>query len=330
MRDALSRIVSHSLRGHLSEMLLYSGISYNVDKFFSMVMGTSLFISAIMGLVLSETHRLNFLLTFTVIEILQIIAVYSYIIVSADKRGRFVETVLPDVLKLMTSNLKSGITIDKAMLHSARPEFGFFKDEIKLVASKIMSGDTFEHALGDMNKRIKSKDFEATVDLIIQGLHSGGKLADSIDSMADILMNREMVKKEIRTGVQMYTSLVIFAIVGGAPILFGISTFLIEILKSMSDRIMGSSGDTVGASVRTVGAGLYTPSSIPITVGFIKNYALVSLTTTCVIGSIVVALISTGNWKRGLKNIPIFGFLAISIYLVVNSALVLLLGNQFL
>ncbi|MBU0762591.1 MAG: type II secretion system F family protein [Candidatus Altiarchaeota archaeon] len=330
LRDALSRIVPHRLRVDLDQMLAYSGIRFNVDKFFSTTIGTSLFISAVIGLILIETNQLPFVMTFAVAEAIQVIAVYAYLIVSADKRGRFVESVLPDVLKLTASNLKSGLTIDRALLHSARPEFGFFREEIKLVASNMMAGDTFENALKEMNRRVKSNDFTAAVELITQGIRSGGRLADSVDSMADILMNREMVKKEIRTGVQMYTSLVIFAIVGGAPILFGISTFLIEILKSMSARITGATGDTMALATKAASAGVFTPSTIPIEVEFIKHFALISLTTTSVIGSIVVSLISTGNWKRGLKNIPVFCFLSTAIFLIVNEVLHNVIGTQFL
>jgi archaeal flagellar protein FlaJ len=329
MRDALSRIVPHSSLNHMSNLMAYSGIGINVDKFFSMVIGTSLFISAVFGLVLLETNRLPFLITFTVVQLLQLIAIYSYMIVSADKRGRFVETVLPDVLKIMASNLKSGLTVDKALVSSARPEFGFFSDEIKLVASKMMAGKTFEEALQDMNKRIKSKDFTSTTELIIQGISSGGKLAEAMDSMADILMNREMVKKEIKTGVQMYTTLVIFAIVGGAPMLFGISSFLIEVLKGMSDKIMGGSGGSELAE-RAAGIGVMAPTSIPIGVEFIRQYAIISLLTTSIIGSLVVALISTGNWKRGVKNIPVFSFISVLLFLGVNRLLMIVMGSQFM
>lgn len=330
MRDALSRIVPYSIREHLDEMLGFSGISYNVDKFFSMIFGTSLLISSLLALMLLETNNLPFIHTFLVSEALILIAVYSYLVVSADKRGRFVESVLPDALKLMASNMKSGLTIDKALLSSARPEFGFFKEEIKLVASKMMVGKPFEVALQEMNLRIKSKDFAATVELITQGIRSGGKLAESIDSMADILMNREVVKKEIKTGVQMYTTLVIFAIVGGAPILFGISSFLIEILKSMSEKIIGSPQDTAGLSAKASTAGIMAPTSISISVEFVKEFAVISLITTSIIGSIVVALISTGDWKRGIKNIPIFSFLSMVIFYSVNSVLVYIIGQQFL
>src|SRR3989338_8958155 len=45
-------------------------------------------------------------------------------------RIKRIEEVFPDFLQLMSSNLRAGMTIDRAILMSTRPEFNPFDEEI--------------------------------------------------------------------------------------------------------------------------------------------------------------------------------------------------------
>ena len=52
------------------------------------------------------------------------------LIISVHNRTVFIEKILPDVLSMVASNIKSGMTIDRALLLSIRDEFGTFKREL--------------------------------------------------------------------------------------------------------------------------------------------------------------------------------------------------------
>ncbi|MDD5148594.1 MAG: hypothetical protein PHH08_03980, partial [Candidatus ainarchaeum sp.] len=65
--------------------------------------------------------------------------IYFWLNNAAEGRGRFVERILPDVLQLVSSNMKSGLTTERALLASARPEFGAFGNELKLAGGKILA-----------------------------------------------------------------------------------------------------------------------------------------------------------------------------------------------
>lgn len=319
MRDIVSRVYPGGFKDWMRQLLLYNGIEYDVDRLMAAITGLALGLSCTLALIIYNTHGIPFLKSFLPAAALLLVGAYTYLTLRADGRGKFVEHILPDALKLMSSNLRAGLSIDKALLIAARPEFGCFQKEIKRAAGKIISGESLENALGEMSVRIKSNSLEVTIDLIVQGVRSGGELADALDRIADILREREFVQKEIKAGVQMYISFIMFAILFGAPLLFGISSFLIEMLKNMSNALIIPGAKTLGG---------FTPMNMPFTVEFIKTFSVVSLVSTSVMGSIVIGLINSGNWKNGVKYIPVFCTISVALFLIINKLLVIGIGTM--
>ena len=102
----------------------------------------------------------------------------------ADSRLKKMESVFPDVISLMSSNLKSGITIDKAFLLAARPEFDPLDKEILKTGRDITTGQDVVFALKNMGARIESEKIEKVVMLIISGLKAGGNISDLLEQTA--------------------------------------------------------------------------------------------------------------------------------------------------
>lgn len=319
MKKVISRIYPTRLKNHMSRLLRYNGIYIDIDRFLGVITGTALGISCTIALIVSDLYNLPFITIFISVSTILMIAFYTRLVLRADKRGRFVDNILPDVLRLMSSNLRAGLSIDKSLLMTARPEFGYFQDEIWYTAGRVMSGESFENALKEMNSKIKSETLEATTDLIIQGIHSGGELAESLEKISDVLREREFTQKEINAGVQMYISFIMFAILFGSPLLFGISSFLIEMLS-------GISGTFTTQGVTTTA---FTSSPMLLSVEFIKMFSVICLISTSIIGSMVIAIIRTGRWKGGIKYIPIFCSISVALFFIINKALVVMIGGMF-
>jgi len=324
MRDIVSRVYPTRIKSHIRQLLLYNGVEFGVERVLAVITGVVLGIACILALLLSKEYGVSFNLIFYPSVVVLIIGVYSALMLLADSRGNFVESILPDVLKLMSSNLRAGLTIDRSLIQAARPEFGFFQKEINQVAGKIVSGKSFEEALSELGSKIKSKNLEITVDLIVQGIRSGGSLASSLDRIADILRDREFVQKEIKAGVQMYVVFIMFAIMIGAPLLFGMSTFMVSVLEKMSSNIAGSFGSSGMSSL-----GIQTASmSLPISLEFLMNFSLISLISTSLLGAIVVGLVNTGNWKNGIKYMPVFSLISLGFFYVMNRILAGTIGSM--
>ena len=103
-----------------------------------------------------------------------IILIYGYVFFKAnlDKSARIkkIETIFPDFLQLMSSNLRAGMTIDKAILLSSRPEFTPLDEELLKTGRDIATSRDLERALLDLSRRIGSENIHRTIQLIISGL----------------------------------------------------------------------------------------------------------------------------------------------------------------
>jgi len=310
----------------VEKLLMYADIRIDVNTFLGFVLfyslGLGFVVSYLFNVVLGFSPALIFLLVFLFIHI----GTYIWLVLSADARARLAEQVLPDALQLMSANIRSGLTVDKALFLAARPEFGPLKAEIELAAKEMMTGKTLEDALEGISKRIRSKNLEITIDLVVQGLHSGGVLTESLDRIADVLRNREFVQKEIRANILMYLTFIFFAVGVGGPALYAISSFLAQMLSENMKLLMHN----IPSGKSSLGFGMgFAMSTVPISPSFLVHFSLASIISSCILGSFALGLISKGKTKEGFKYIIPLIILALTVFFSIRFILFHLLGSMF-
>ncbi len=214
-------------------------------------------------------------------------------------RIKKMESVFPDFLQLMSSNLRAGMTTEIALLMAARKEFYPLDLEIGKVGKELMTGKEIDFALEEMAKRINSDKIKKTVDLITSGIVSGGNISILLEETASHLREREFIQKRASSNVLMYVIFIFAAITFGAPLLFGLSSVLVEILSNVLSTL---------PEVQTNVNVPFTLSKIDIPLTFITYFSVVFLLTIGIIGSIVIGLVMKGEEKEGLKySLPIAG-----------------------
>jgi archaeal flagellar protein FlaJ len=258
------------------------------------------------------------------------IVAFTYLIFMfiADSRTNQIENVLPDALQLMSANIRAGMTIDRAIWLSARPEFGVLEDEIKLVGARTIGGKSLKVALTDMTKTINSKILDRTVKLLLEGIESGGELAHLLEEVAANVRVTQTLKKEIKSSVMAYSLFIIFAAVVAAPFLFSISIFFVDTMTNL----WGSAGMGLSdASSSPVGMGgfLQKAKGPTITSDELLLFAIVTLAVTSLFGSMTMSLIQSGKEKNGLKMAPFLIIIAIAILLVSNMMIKMLFKSFF-
>lgn len=244
--------------------------------------------------------------------------VHALLMMIADSRAGIVETILPDALQIISANMRSGLTPDRAILASARPEFGPLEAELKKVAKETLSGRSFEDSMRGITKRIKSNMFQKTVDLIVEGLAKGGSLTTLLDSIADDVRQAKLVKGEIKSFVIMYGIFIFFAAAIGAPLLYSVSTFMVQTLNNLGSNV----GDIDAISSGSTALSLFKFQQSSITQDFLIQYSVVAIIVTSIFGSLIIGLIQDGTEKAGLKYIPVMMAVAFSIFLGSQALLV--------
>lgn len=228
-----------------------------------------------------------------------IVLALPYLVFSilAERRRKMVEQVLPDALLLISANIESGLTVDKAFLVSARDEFGPLADDIRLTAMKMFGGKPVEDALNELSESTNSELFEETLKLLVDGINSGGEVSSLLESSAEDIRTSLQLREEIATNVRMYSMFIMIAAVIGAPLLFGVSTYLTETTSAL----------WATADVGSVPSGGFVSLSQPeIDVGFFRVFAIAAIVISNVFASLLISEIKNGNLKEGVKRMPVF------------------------
>lgn len=321
----IGNLIPRELRVKFRKKLLYSTIGVNPPRFLGFMLTFGLIFGLILSYVIQSFGLLpipvGFLLSFLIIEA----SFYVWILLSIESKARFVEEILPDALQLMSSNMRAGLTTDKALLLAARPEFGPFSDEIRRIGRELMTGKSFTASLAKTNQRIKSEILNKTIDLMIKSVRSGGKLADLLDQVSADIRDQQIIKKEIRASVLMYVLFIFIAIAFGAPLLFAMSSFLVKLLVANMAIISAEMPETL-----EVGSMPIAMASVQISPDFIKIFAIISLGVSSVFGSMIMGLILRGNEKAGLKFIPLMLILSIGIFFLGGYILNIFMGEMLL
>jgi len=319
----LYRLTPSSYREWVRRYLIYANLSFSPVWYvgFSLLYGIIL---ASISILLYSFSIISFgyviplfILTLFLFEVFT----HSILIVRADSRTRFVEEIIPDFLRLLSSNIRSGFTIDKALLLSARPEFGHLEREIKHAAKETLSGESSENALKQMVDKFNSKALRRSINLLAEGVLKGGNLPNLLDSLAEDFRQIKTLKKEVKAIVMMYVIFIFFAAGIGAPLLYSVSGFLVT---SMGE---------IGGEIETGPM----PGNVPfmdfriteIDPGFLNTYSMLAILITSIFGGMLIGLVQEGSERAGLKFIPIFLLISLTIYFISKSALAGIFGGGF-
>jgi len=198
------------------------------------------------------------------------VVTFIYFIVNAKLKDaaaiKKMEDVFPDFVGLMASNLRAGMTTDRAMLMSSRKEFAPLDKEILRLGKDIVTGKDMTLALKETGERINSDKIKKTIRLIISGIQSGGDLAVLLEQTAQNMRERNFVQKRAASNVLMYVIFIFFAVAIGAPILFGLSSVLVGILSGILGDLPSDTG-SVGLP--------FTFSEVSVPLTFIFYFSIV-------------------------------------------------------
>lgn len=237
-------------------------------------------------------------------------------------RTKEVETVFPDFLQLTSSNISAGMPVDKALWYAVRPGFGVLAKEIETVAKNTMAGEDLSSALTKFAQRYNSKTIQRSVSLLLEGMAAGGQMADLLNKIALNIDETKILKKEMAATVTTYVIFITFATILAAPVLFGLATQLLEIIKQVTTSL----GTTAKSSSAFFS---FSISSDAIKTRDFKIFSYLMLAISSFSSACIVSTIRKGRVKEGLTSIPIFVIVAILIYTFASLIIKGMFGSFF-
>ena len=244
--------------------------------------------------------------------------IYVFIEYKIDKRKTFLESFFPDFLQIVSANLRSGISLDRAMLLSLRPEFLYFNDDINNLSRKVYAGETFENGLKEVSERYRSNQLKQSFRMIIQALRYGGATADLLDQISKDLRSQGIVQKEIAGQLYMYSIFVAFAGLIAAPALFGLTGQMIGMISRIWTGILQSNPQGFGS----IGLSILKPSPPKITTTQYYYFSLIVIIVITGFASLIMSAITSGTVVKGFKYTPVFILIGLGIYFIVSHVIV--------
>lgn len=115
------------------------------------------------------------------------------------RRARQFNSMLGDVLLLLSNGLKAGYSFPQAMASIARTAPPPVSEEFARASREIQLGITTDEALAHMVARIRSEDLDLVVTAVGIQRVVGGNLAEILDNIAFTIRERVRIKGEIHT-----------------------------------------------------------------------------------------------------------------------------------
>lgn len=320
--EVLYRMTPKGYRSWIKRMLICADFRILPENYvgFSIIYGILLFLAILTtSIIVHLSFLISILIAFFVSTVFEAF-MHAVPVVIADNRAKFTDEILPDALNLISSNVRSGLTPDQAFLLSARPEFGPLQVQIRKSAKLTLSGVSIDDAIQTIPENIYSKTLKRTIDLLVEGITKGGSLANLLDGLANDIRQTRILRKEVEAFVMMYAIFIFFAAGIGAPLLYGISSYLVETMQKLGTAVPVQQTFTGSSKFMTFQA-------IKINEDFMRMYMLASLGVTSVFGGLLIGLIQEGSEKAGLKYIPILALMSVSIYFLSRFIVITAFGK---
>jgi len=247
--------------------------------------------------------------------------IIAYVLLNffAYKKTKSIEIALPDFLQLSSSNIRAGMSIDKAFWFSIRSNFGSLADEMEIIAKKVLSGSDFSEALDEFGNKFDSMIIKRTTKLIIEGIKSGGEMADLLDKLSDNIHSMHAIQKEISANVTTYVIFISFAVGVSAPFLFGLGFQLLTVMEKIASDI------TLPTSMA-----ISSPMSFrapPVTSEQFKLFAIVWLSITSIFSSMLISSIKKGSIRETPSILLYLLPLSLSMFFISMKAVSILFSS---
>ncbi len=250
-----------------------------------------------------------------------ILLVYFYLDLKIYHRTKKMEEQLPDFLQVLSSNLKGGMTFERALWAAVKPRFSVLGSEMARASKKVMTGYEIGKALTELADKYNSLMLRRTVDLIISELEGGGNVAELIDRLVDNLKDTKALKDEMSASAIAYVIFISVIVVVIAPLLFAISFHLLILTVNFIGQI--------SLATQRVASLPFAFSKANVNPEDFRIFSIATIFVISLFSSLIVSIVEKGDMKGGVKYIPIYVFGSIGLYFLFMNIIGILFGGIF-
>ncbi len=227
-----------------------------------------------------------------------------------------IERDLPEFIDNLVSNLKGGISIEKAILKSVRYEQKSLLREVTLINEKIMMGDSVYKVLEEFRARFPSPVINRTFLLIGEGVRGGGNLTSPLERISENLKKVYLLDEEIKNSSAGFSIVIRGIALILAPILFSLALTILIFVRDLFELLSKSGGE------------LGSFASIPqefVSYLEVFSYAMICLIT--IFSCLITSQLKNERQFVAFKYIPFYLVFVILLFNFISGILIGFFGN---
>lgn len=272
--------------------LVYAGMKMPVEIWLGQSLFIGLFVFAVILMLADFGNPVLFYSLAIISFVVYQIGSYSIPYFQAVNRANAVDAMLPDMLRLMATDIRAGMTPFQAIKVSARDEFGILKDELDNATAKSLGTGSFSDAMLATTKKVNSYALNRAVKLFVRSIEGGGQLANVLDETARDISENLSLKKELLSATRTYTMLILASVLVGTPLLLTISIHFTEQVNEMRETLNLS-------DVENFDLGMLLDTGFdPQVLEYISAF---TVAVTTFIACLLIGVIIEGKEKYGIK-----------------------------
>lgn len=246
--ELLSGMVEdRGLRPALELRLVRAGLALGIGEFVLMSLG-GIVVAGLAGLILGG------LVGLIVGVLVAAVAPAAVLQLLVERRSRQFAAQLPDVLKLLAGSLRAGFSLLQGLDAVVEQVTDPIERELRRALAAARLGVPIEDALAEVADRMGSRDFAWTVQAVRIQREVGGNLAQILDTVWDTMVQRQRLRREVRTLTA--EGRISAIIVGALPIAIGLFIYAVNrpYIRQLFDTTTGQVALLGAVMLELVGA----------------------------------------------------------------------------
>ncbi len=323
--EALARAYPKFYVRQIRKYLMYADISTDINQVLGVLLVAALVMGGL-GYQIPATFPKNGIVEegwigFGILFVLTPAVAMMFLAFLTEARTKQLDQQLPDALLLISSNMRAGATIDVAISNVSRHSEYPIKTELDKTSRDLVSG-TVEDSLSNLADRNSSPVLKNTVELMLYGIKSGGKMADLMDDISHEIRMTSNLQKEVESQISLYKMFLMLVVMFISPFMLAVAANFVVLTQTFSGQFKSSlSGADLPATVGNSGlAGQLIQKMMSS-----ENKAEIKVQDMiyfgygmCVISSLMIAMllgvIENGKVRGGLKYIPMFLIISLVVF----------------
>ena len=162
--------------------------------------------------------------------------------------------------------------------------------------------------------------------LLSRGIGSGGEISDLLIQLSNNLREQNALREEEQADVSTYVILIFFSSAFGAPALYGVSSFIVQVMTAQKPNVGSINLPAGTGGVSGFTTSMLQASKSTITVDFVVLFIEIMIVFGALFSAMTLGVINKGKEKEGLKYLPFLLLASFGVFLIVRTALLTVFG----